>query len=517
MVSDTTVQMNITHLFCIHQPYKIHTIFKWIKFEIQNATFIEEKLLHLFQYFALVHNISDFFTAEPAVKPTEKNTHSSSDIKEFFIKDIIYFVCNILNNTTHLVKLKLATHRYFNRFCKIILPKCANEFQNFLNFIVSTVLPIAKQVRSNENGQLIQESLELLRFLIIDQKVSMQNSIALLDNFPSGSEFEDLHQTHFDIKYNGSTFSLTEEIEYFLKIDKRQVEGFTALRHHLASKKNELTDVYRRHQEQMCNAKESSGGIQTNLQKLIFVLLNAAKASDREKSLEAVRCLGELGPSDLATIILKPDGEIRFFVTFDSAIKNLVKIAMDQLNNLLMHPNASVMKVASDAIRFLLKTKVGQSLAENYTYLSIFKPSSLSSQIPSLPYYKPPENKSLASLEQIFHEEQLSTHLTWIKRFTVELLEFFGDEYLKEVVSMQLTFAEAILPTLIQMILAYNKTSSQNVLQATVVMYFKKHFDYVNSKSSTNSSSVQKSIYLNRATVKSMLNIAECIRLYNFQ
>lgn len=43
------------------------------------------------------------------------------------------------------------------------------------------------------------------------------------------------------------------------------------------------------------------------LHRLIFSLLQAIQGSDVEKCHMAAKCLGELGPSDLGTMVLRPD------------------------------------------------------------------------------------------------------------------------------------------------------------------------------------------------------------------
>lgn len=45
------------------------------------------------------------------------------------------------------------------------------------------------------------------------------------------------------------------------------------------------------------------------IRKLVTTLLQTARSPDAEKSIEAVKCLGELGPSYLSTIVLKTDGQ----------------------------------------------------------------------------------------------------------------------------------------------------------------------------------------------------------------
>ena len=49
------------------------------------------------------------------------------------------------------------------------------------------------------------------------------------------------------------------------------------------------------------------------IHRLIFALLQTIRGSDLEKSIVAAKCLGELGPSDLRTIVLKPDIQLHTY------------------------------------------------------------------------------------------------------------------------------------------------------------------------------------------------------------
>lgn len=50
-------------------------------------------------------------------------------------------------------------------------------------------------------------------------------------------------------------------------------------------------------------------------------------------------------------------------LTFESATKNLCQVALDKLNSLLLHPDARVLKAASEAIVFLLKFQLTNNLS----------------------------------------------------------------------------------------------------------------------------------------------------------
>lgn len=75
--------------------------------------------------------------------------------------------------------------------------------------------------------------MSFLRFLIIGQTSALKEAIGLLDSFPMQPDFEDLRTIQNNVKYNGKSFSLLEEIEYFLSVEKRKVEGLLSLKEHV--------------------------------------------------------------------------------------------------------------------------------------------------------------------------------------------------------------------------------------------------------------------------------------------
>lgn len=200
-------------------------LFHGTKTKIQSTRFIEQKLVYLFHYCTLMEELYIFLKCETTGSKTMRL--GINNIKAFFIRDIIYFMCNTLMDTEAPIKLKQAICCQILRFFKAILPKCAQTFGDHLNIIVSALLSLCRQKECAENA------LACLRFLIIEQKTGLAEHIALLDNFPSDDIFTELRNAHIQIKYDGMEFSLAKELQYFLKIEKRKIEGLAALREHV--------------------------------------------------------------------------------------------------------------------------------------------------------------------------------------------------------------------------------------------------------------------------------------------
>lgn len=78
----------------------------------------------------------------------------------------------------------------------------------------------------------------------------------------------------------------------------------------MSTKKEELQHIYKRIYDSHGFSEDCDKSI---IHRLIFVLLQTIQGVDAEKSVMAARCLGELGPSDLGTIVLKSDVQLHSY------------------------------------------------------------------------------------------------------------------------------------------------------------------------------------------------------------
>ncbi len=417
--------VNLITDFCANRPLQIYNFLLFKKLQLQNTKYEDEQLIHLLQYCVVVDKVAAFFVSDAARPQSKKNILINK--KASLLRDIVYFIGNILIGSEVAVKLKLAACRYLRSFASQILPICAQIFEPFLNFAVSSLIPLVQHSDRLVSGS----ALECLRFFVMDQRDALAGEIALLDNFPQDDEFNDLRQIHSEVKYRGRTFSLTEEIDYFLKVDQRKIEGLIALKEQLSSKKNELIAMYNQLQDIHGFSEDCE---KSSIHRLVYTLLQFVQGIDITKAVEAAKCLGELGPSDLSSIVLKPDHQrdtYEFASTFDKATEALCAAAFNELNRLLLHPDAKVLKAVSSALIFLLKSEIGKTLMENFPHLHLFQvPTTQKRKLYNM------TDKDL-DLETLLPDEDHSNHSDWLKRLTKVLLDLFGDEYLQEVVVLQ--------------------------------------------------------------------------------
>lgn len=410
---------------CANRPLQIYNFLLFKKLELQNTKYVDEQLIHLFQYCVVVDKVAAFLVSE--TRPQSKRNVLINK-KASLLRDIVYFICNILISSEMAVKLKLAACRYYRIFGGKILSSCSQIFEPFLNFTVSSLIPLVK----HNDRSLGQASLECIKFFVIEQKDALADEISLLDNFPQDDDFDELRQTHFEVKYRGRTFSLMEEIDFFLKVDHRKIEGLVTLKEQLSLKKNELTEIYNQLQDQHGFSEDCEKSL---IHRLVFTLLQFVQGFDEVKAVEAAKCLGELGPSDLSSIVLKPDHQIytyEFDSTFEKATEHLCKAALTKLNRLLLHPDAKLLKAVSQCLIFLLKSEIGKSSVDDFPYLHLFQaPATHKRKI-----YDVVMGKEL-DLEKLFVEEENSTHSVWLKRLTKVLFDLFDDNHLQEVALLQ--------------------------------------------------------------------------------
>lgn len=215
-------RLSLLHYFCEHEPVAVIDVLYSLKLSIQQSVCDELKLYQLFRFCVLIDIITEFL-----VQNAQSSVHEN--VIGFFVKDFVYFFGNIMSGSGNAEKMKLAACNYFYQFNQKILPKCAEHFQPHLNYVVSVLMPMTKV----KPPKIINKAFDLLNFLIVEQRDALHMYIGLLDSFPSMREFDNLRQIQNDAKYDGKTFSLLDEIECFLAIDKRKTEGLLSLKEHV--------------------------------------------------------------------------------------------------------------------------------------------------------------------------------------------------------------------------------------------------------------------------------------------
>lgn len=236
-------------------------------------------------------------------------------------------------------KLQRAALKYLNTFLKKNLPIYSDYFEQFLIFTVNSLKNL-----SIEHDELSSICLDSIEFLVITHKEAFQDTIKKLDAFPLNPKFNRIRQDKEDI-------TLEQEIRSFLDCDDfaTRADGLRHLKHVLATKKNEVSELY----DALREIRGFSEDCENSLpHRLISMLIKLSCYPKESISLEAVKCLGELGPADLTTIVLEPEKralDIKYppYEMFTGHVMSL-------LVQFLVDENIEVVKAASAALYDIL-------------------------------------------------------------------------------------------------------------------------------------------------------------------
>lgn len=183
---------------------------------------------------------------------------------------------------------------------------------------------------------------------------------------------------------------------------------------------------------------------------------------------------------------------------FEDAVNNLLIGIIKKIISLFVHPDIRVVEKVSAVCSHIMSTKYSESEFAQ-TDLTIFKTKKF---VMNSLFTKP---KVQLELKNFFNEEKYTSHSLWIKKTVCVILTFFDDSVFQAVAAMQVSFSEVLLPHLIKMILACKNKLYEKELSDSIQYFFEEHFvDYK-----------QENIFKNKSSIKCMLSVVECIRIYN--
>ena len=338
----------------------------------------------------------------------------------------------------------------------------------------------------------------------------LKDEVGYLDDFPNNDIFAELRHEQQEVKYKSGKFTLLQEIEHFLMIKNRKIEGLVSLREQLASKTEEFRVLF---DDLGKTLGFSEDGEQSILHKLIRTLISYVKKSDtdEEKSIEAIKCLGEIGAYDLATMVFmnqdKSSTVYQPTTTVNDCIELICKFSLDILSTtLLIRQDPRVFSVASECCFHIFMSNNAIQYRADDDYLRPFHSKTLNGKM--LFDVQAPTNISL-DFVKIFKNQEFESYNTWITKLANNLLLFVGDQVLLKVTDVEYTYAEQMVPTIIQLILCYNNSEHNENIVKSVNFYFVEHCE-----KQISSQVYENSMYLNKYAIKIMLNVVECIRMH---
>ncbi|XP_043513638.1 serine-protein kinase ATM isoform X2 [Frieseomelitta varia] len=448
--------------------------------------------------------------------------------QEYFNTLSMYIIKDVGYNLLHIIKLhdsilrKLAC-KYFYEFVTHILHVRSEQIKEILNFTVMTLTPIAQTEK-------MPITLEILKFLIIDQKEILCDAIEKLNSFPNVPIFLEIRKVHNDLKYKANKiYSLEQEIQHFLcTVADRDIhysiEDITHLQIQLSTRKEELRELYDKLETFHGFSEDCTLSI---LHQLIYKLIKLTASSDINVSIEAVKCLGELGPTDLTSMIYFEKSHVKESSDLIEILSYKIITIMVQF---LFQSDIEFRKISADILHVIFSSSWGQKLL-NTKYMEHLKTVLNESQsILPLCYIQPFINNKHSKMSNIgvnytkvydiitpdniiWTIQSDGSYTTWIVELTCSVLKCFTGFYSENLIpicTLSTEFCEIILPRIIFLILYIDKHFMSSICLC-INKIFEYHFNFTNNLETSISS--QKFTYCDHRIVRCMLNIVNYIRM----
>ncbi|KAL7034827.1 hypothetical protein ACKWTF_008120 [Chironomus riparius] len=489
---------NLVTYLCKNSLSYVEQLFLLQKKNIQGTESKEQKLLSLLHYNILAIESLEYMK--------DQNVTYENCIKEYLSREIANFYCFLIISTTFGEKLRIMAAAFLLNYLKEIIPVCSNYFKSQLQRIIPQLVSICKNLSvKNDPQNLKSKCFEIMNFLVLNQP-SLNEEIATLDRFPLSNDFSELRTKQLSIKYGDEDFALIEEIEHFLEIKNRRIEGLTALYEHLASKTSELKYLFEE-LKTMTGDKANS-----TLHRLIRSLVGYIRENDEERAVEAVKCLGQIGCHNISTIIFDvedKDNETTY-VTFSNVLncqRLICNRVLEKLELLLIHHNVNIFQVASEACYYLF----GSASSIDFVPSPNFSPFLTKNRGNENLFYLEPKSDKVLDLHSFVVENNTLEYSRFMKGFCVNMNLYAGDRMLINLIQMQLEFAETLFPLIFHLILLYNNETANSEILKTLSYYFEQCFEKLNYSELTN----EGSVFINKKIIRQMLKLAEKIRIYS--
>ncbi|XP_053981121.1 serine-protein kinase ATM isoform X1 [Hylaeus volcanicus] len=503
-------ERSVQYVLACNCPDILQKILLHLVSNIYKKRFVEHKVKAFHQYMFFCTLIVE-----------ELNEDYFNKLSMYLIKDISYSLLHIIK--VHDDVLLHIACKYFYKFLKQVLPLRSKEIKEILSFAVITLISIAQ-------AEKMPITLDILSFLLIEQKEILCGAIEKLNSFPNVPIFREIRNVHNSLKYKREkTYSLEEEVQHFLKslVDKNvnySIEDISHLRLQLSTRKEELQKLYNKLETMRGFAEDCASSM---LHQLIYKLIKLTASSDVDVSLEASKCLGELGPNDLTSMILYL--EKSHVKETSDLIEILSYKIVSKLLQFIFQSDIELRKVSANALYVILSSPWGQKvLSKQYMehlktilgetqvtislhYIQPFKVGK-SSKVRKVGINNEKINNILNPHNTIWSVESDGSYSNWIVEITCKIAECltgFYSENLFPICALSTNFCEIILPRIIFLIIDIDKKYMSSVCSC-INAFFNYHFNYM-MEPNTSSSVMRKNC--DHQIMHCMLNIVNYIRI----
>ncbi|XP_044756174.1 serine-protein kinase ATM isoform X2 [Coccinella septempunctata] len=481
---------------------KLQNIMMKLNIKIHNSLALNDKLLAFHQYTILNDMCMQYF--------------SSSDAREYFIRDICYVLIRIIKNNSEFLELRASAVKYFKT--------CLDTLITFPEIMRKSFIPIVtifiNIIIDGKNDLLTDLTLDLVKYLINDHIGIFEDIIKCMDNLPEHHLLLELSEVQSKLKKVDDEISLKKEIQNFVdngytnKDCSSKIDTLKNLKMYLFTLKRQLKNLYRDLSKLNGFSEDCENSL---LHQMVSLLVDLCLSKDKGVSMEALKCLGELGPSDLMTLIVKPEKQLFFENSTPQEFFTGQVISL--LNMYLIDDNIQLICPSMEILFSALNTSEGRKALESgndYGYGPLpneyFTPFLIGKKPKSfIPSLKKSMDQLLSQIDlnHLWCPEESVEYDEWIKNLLCKILQTISDCYIPKLIpicELKIAFCEALLPSLVYLLVSLNNNIN-TIITKKINKFFEGHWTAIMTNNK------QNLIVLNKKAVKVMLSVVHFVRV----
>ncbi|XP_011310406.1 serine-protein kinase ATM [Fopius arisanus] len=501
---------SLVQYLIVKHPEMVQRILSTLVKSIHDQTMVEYRLKAFHHY--------SFFCQQLMSEISEEYFNEMST---FVVRDVSYTLIHLLHDTNELF-LDIVFD-FLHQFLKKLLPSRSREVSGILNYLSTNLISMVQSSK--------MKAIKILKLLVVESTEVLQESIRILGVFPNSQEFDEIRGVYNSLKKTHKTWSLKIEMEHFLNSAQEKtlscsVEGIVHLRKQLGENRDELQRMYKDLEELRGFAEDCTSSV---LHRLTYRLIKLTESSNVSIGLEATRCLGELGPTDLTTMILHPEeGHLQESA---EAIDVLTETIISKLSDRLIEDSLELREAAADALYEVFSSPWGQQIIKKFRK-DLGKPSITSSMLTILRNTRPflvrannrtrtveldEENCAICFVhgDEIWKGEGGESYVSWIRKLTCAIINCFKGLYtsaLVPVCKIDVEFCESILPRMIFLLISTADELLDFVCKC-INSFFEGYFEAACSIEQTMSQGSLRVEAFSHESVRCMLKVVNFLRI----
>ncbi|XP_037818798.1 serine/threonine-protein kinase ATM isoform X1 [Lucilia sericata] len=470
---------DILKYFISKYPLRLVKTFGALKKSCSECIFPIDSLKQFYKFYSLADMVLD----------TLQHASIAVNLANYFTRDIIYYCLHCME-TAALKDLQILAFKALEKFLDKVkhFKDIEQLMDKHLTAISKTIVQLYKNTSCLETKE---KAAEVCEHLIQNYKNSIKDKEILKNEFSVDEKFANIIailETLPDIGENSNDW------QNFFKI--------------FLENKNYTVDNLKMLQQQISKSKRLLANDSALLYRLIRHLLQIVRETQVNAiSLEALKCLGEIGPLNLNQISYYFEADFCTEEQTDDIlqIQHFYKAIYLILEKLLDTFHYTTHSYVVEVAQYLVNSKHGQDLLENFPYFSVFQ-SDLSlnyldnyDSIPALDWLS-----TLKTTESYDYEQ-------WICKFISQIYQQCNWLQFQELAAKDTYFAEHSLIPFIRLLLQCSEQPHMNTILNMLEYFFE---EFLQHHTATNVSELKK-VFKDKRVINMILNICECIRVNN--